>query len=86
MMILVGWPVSNSFFRVLLTPVASLREWGVTVLSVIAADVFSFNSLVSFISSSFTDVVFFSAEISVAADVISASACIVVTAKLVSIS
>ena len=47
---------------------------------------FSFNSFVSLISSSFTDVVSFSAEISVTADDISASACIVVTAKLVSIS
>jgi hypothetical protein len=71
---------------VLLAPVASLREWGVTVLSVVVADVFSFNSLVSFISSSFADVVFFSAEISVAAYVIPVSACIVVTAKSVSIS
>ena len=86
MMILVGWPVSNSFFRVLLTPVASLREWGVTVLSVVVADVFSFNSFVSLISSSFADVVSFSTEISVTADAISVSACIVVTAKSVSIS
>ena len=70
----------------LLTPVASLREWGVTVLSAVVADAFSFNSLVSFISSSFADVVSFSAEISVAADVIPISACIVVTAKSVSIS
>ena len=70
----------------LLTPVASLREWGVTVLSAVVADVFSFNSLVSFISSSFADVVSFSTEISVTADVISASACIVVKAKSVSIS
>ena len=57
-----------------------------TVLSDIVADVFSFNSFVSLISSSFTDVVSFSAEISVSADVISVSACIVVTAKSVSIS
>ena len=70
----------------LLTPVASLREWGVTVLSVVVADVFSFNSFVSLISSSFTGVVSFSAEISVTVDVISVSACIVVTAKSVSIS
>ena len=70
----------------LLTLVASLREWGVTVLSAVVTDVFSFNSFVSLISSSFADVVSFSAEISVAADVISASACIVVTAKLASIS
>ena len=70
----------------LLTPVASLREWGVTVLSAVAADAFSFNSFVSLISSSFTDVVFFSAEISVSADVISVSACIVAAAKLASIS
>ena len=70
----------------LLTPVASLREWGVTALSAVVADDFSFNSFVSFISSSFADVVSFSAEISVTAADISASACIVVTAKLVSIS
>ena len=70
----------------LLTLVASLREWGVTVLSAVVADVFSFNSFVSLISSSFTDVVFFSAEISVTADDISASACIVFAAKSVSIS
>ena len=57
-----------------------------TVLSAVVADVFSFNSFVSFISSSFADVVSFSAEISVTADVISVSACIVVTAKSVSIS
>ena len=57
-----------------------------TVLSAVVADVFSFNSLVSFISSSFADVVSFSAEISVAADVISASACIAVSAKSGSIS
>ena len=65
----------------LLTPVDSLREWGVTVLSAVVADVFSFNSFVSFISFSFADAVSFSAEISVTADVISASACIVVMAK-----
>ena len=70
----------------LLTPVASLREWGVTALSAVVADVFSFNSFVSFISSSFADVISFSAEISVTADVISASACIVFAAKSVSIS
>ena len=70
----------------LLTPVASLREWGVTVLSAVVADDFSFNSFVSFISSSFADVVSFSIEISVTADVLSVSACIVVTAKLASIS
>ena len=86
MMILVGWPVSNSLFRVLLSPVASLREWGVTALFAVVVDVFSFNSFVSFISSSFADVISFSAEISVSADVISVSACIVVTAKSVSIS
>ena len=71
----------------LLAPVASLREWGVTVLSAVVADVFSFNSFVSLISSSFAGVVsFFTAEISVTADVISASACIVFAAKSVSIS
>ena len=70
----------------LLTPVASLREWGVTVLSAVVADVFSFNSFVSLISSSFADVVFFSAEISVTADVLSVSACIVAATKSVPIS
>ena len=54
-----------------------------TVLSAAVADVFSFNSLVSFISSSFTgDIISFSAEMSVAAVVLSVS----VTAKSVSIS
>ena len=54
-----------------------------TVLSAVEADAFSFNSFVSFISFSFADAVSFSAEISVTADEISTSACIVVTAKSV---
>ena len=57
-----------------------------TVLSAVVADAFSFNSLVSFISFSFADVVSFSTEISVTADVISVSACIVAAAKSVCIS
>ena len=70
----------------LLTPVASLREWGVTVLSAAVADDFSLNSFVSLISFSFADVVSFSTEISVSADVISVSACIVAATKSVPIS